>query len=149
MGKLESAVAELKAALKGTDLDAIKAASEKLNEASHAVSAELYKAAAEKSKAGKGGDLIYRWGNPRAYRAGTVKDQRLFGPHNSHWIAKGLPGEGHVIVFNNGMRRTGGAYSTVDEIVTPVDAPLTRRLIARPSRIGAASASVTVRPVTS
>ena len=30
-------------------------------------------------KHGKGGDLIYRWGNPRAYRAGTVKDQKLFG----------------------------------------------------------------------
>jgi hypothetical protein len=73
-------------------------------------------------KSGKGGDLVYRWGNPRAYRAGTVKDQKLFGPHNTHWIAKGLPGEGHVLIFNNGMRRTGGAYSTVDEIVTPVDA---------------------------
>jgi hypothetical protein len=72
-------------------------------------------------KFGKGGDLLYRWGNPRAYRAGTVKEQKLFGQHNAHWIAKGIPGEGHVLVFNNGMRRTGGAYSTVDEIVLPVD----------------------------
>jgi hypothetical protein len=71
---------------------------------------------------GKGGDLLYRWGNPRAYRAGTVKDQKLFGQHNAHWISKGLPGEGHVLIFNNGMRRTGGAYSSVDEIVLPVDA---------------------------
>jgi hypothetical protein len=75
----------------------------------------------EGGKSGKGGDLLYRWGNPRAYRAGAVKDQRLFGQHNAHWIAKGLPGEGHVLVFNNGMKRTGGAYSTVDEIVLPVD----------------------------
>src|SRR5262245_54155150 len=29
-------------------------------------------------KSGKGGDLLYRWGNPRAYRAGTEKDQKLF-----------------------------------------------------------------------
>jgi hypothetical protein len=72
-------------------------------------------------KYGKGGDILYRWGNPRAYRAGTVKDQRLFGQHNAHWIPKGLPGEGHVLVFNNGMRRTGGAYSTVDEVVLPVN----------------------------
>ena len=71
---------------------------------------------------GKGGDLLYRWGNPRAYRAGAVKDQKFFGQHNAQWIAKGSPGEGHVLVFNNGMRRTGGAYSTVDEVALPVDA---------------------------
>ncbi len=72
-------------------------------------------------KYGRGGDLLYRWGNPRAYRAGKVKDQRLFGQHNAQWIAKGLPGEGHILVFNNGVKRTGGAYSSVDEIVPPVD----------------------------
>jgi hypothetical protein len=73
-------------------------------------------------KAGKGGDLLYRWGNPRAYRAGSVKDQKLFGQHNAHWIDKGLPGEGHVLIFNNGVKRTGGAYSSVDEIVLPLTA---------------------------
>ncbi len=70
---------------------------------------------------GKGGDLLYRWGNPRAYRAGTVKDQKLFSQHNAQWIPKGLPGEGHVLVFNNGTRRPGGAYSTVDELVLPLE----------------------------
>src|SRR6185369_3552629 len=44
-------------------------------------------------KHGKGGDLIYRWGNPQAYRNGTNADQRLFRQHNAHWIPKGLPGE--------------------------------------------------------
>jgi hypothetical protein len=71
---------------------------------------------------GKGGDLLYRWGNPRAYRSGTNADQRLFGQHSAHWIPKGLPGEGHLLVFNNGSRRPEGAYSSVDEIVLPVDA---------------------------
>src|SRR5947207_2358285 len=52
--KIESAVAEVKAALKGSDTDTMKAASEKLNEAWQAASAELYKAAAEKARAGKG-----------------------------------------------------------------------------------------------
>ncbi len=70
-------------------------------------------------KGGKGGDILYRWGNPRSYRGGSVKDQKLFGQHNSHWIEKGLPGAGNVLIFNNGMKRTGGAYSTVDEIVLP------------------------------
>jgi hypothetical protein len=78
-------------------------------------------AAHQGGRHGKGGDLLYRWGNPRAYRAGTVKDQKLFGQHNSHWIDKGLPGQGNVLIFNNGLQRTGGAYSTVDEIVLPVD----------------------------
>jgi hypothetical protein len=70
---------------------------------------------------GKGGDLLYRWGNPRAYRAGTAKDQRLFGQHNAHWIGKGYPGEGHVLIFNNGMQRPDGAYSSVEEIILPVN----------------------------
>ena len=69
---------------------------------------------------GKGGDLLYRWGNPRAYRAGTTKDQKLFGQHNTHWIPTGYPGAGHLLIFNNGSRRTGGAYSSVDELVLPV-----------------------------
>jgi molecular chaperone DnaK len=52
-GKIEKAVGDVKNALKGSDTGAIRASSEKLNEAWQAVSAELYKAAAEKAKAGK------------------------------------------------------------------------------------------------
>ena len=52
--KIESAVAAVKKALKGSDAEAIKSASEKLNEAWQAVSAELYKAAAAKAQAEKG-----------------------------------------------------------------------------------------------
>ena len=72
-------------------------------------------------KGGKGGDLLYRWGNPRTYRAGTVKDKKLFGQHSAHWIPEGLPGAGHLLVFNNGMRRGAGNYSSVDELALPVD----------------------------
>jgi hypothetical protein len=70
---------------------------------------------------GKGGDLLYRWGNPRAYRNGTKLDQRLFGQHNIHWIPKGLRGEGHLLVFNNGGGRMPEAYSSVDEFLPPTD----------------------------
>jgi hypothetical protein len=73
-------------------------------------------------RSGKGGDLLYRWGNPAAYRAGTPADQRLFAQHHAQWIEKGLPGEGHLLLFNNGNGRPEGVYSTVDEIVLPVDA---------------------------
>jgi hypothetical protein len=69
---------------------------------------------------GKGGDLLYRWGNPRAYRAGTARDQKLFGPHSGDWIPKGLPGGGHLLVFNNGLGRPDASFSTADEIVLPV-----------------------------
>ncbi len=51
--KIEEAVKEVKEAIKGGDAAAIRSASEKLNEAWQAVSAELYKAAAEKARAGK------------------------------------------------------------------------------------------------
>jgi hypothetical protein len=73
-------------------------------------------------KYGNGGDLLYRWGNPTAYRAGTAADRRLFGQHNVHWIPDGLTGAGHLLVFNNGDGRPDGMYSTVDEIALPGDA---------------------------
>jgi hypothetical protein len=72
-------------------------------------------------RSGKGGDLLYRWGNPRAYRNGSKTEQQLFNQHSAHWIAPGLPGEGHMLVFNNGSGRPGGQYSSVDEIVLPVN----------------------------
>jgi len=72
-------------------------------------------------RGGKGGDLLYRWGNPRVYRGGTAADRRLFAQHDAHWIPRGLPGEGHMLVFNNGANRPDGSYSSVDEIVPPID----------------------------
>lgn len=70
---------------------------------------------------GMGGDLLYRWGNPQTYDRGDVTDQMLFGQHDAHWIESELPGEGNILIFNNGRNRPGGQYSTVDEIVPPVD----------------------------
>ena len=55
---------------------------------------------------GRGGDLLYRWGNPRAYRRGTEADQRLFWQHHAHWIKAG-PGAGNILVFNNGWEFPG------------------------------------------
>ena len=76
-----------------------------------------------------GGDLLYRWGNPRAYARGTRADQRLFWQHHTHWIPDGLPGAGNILVFNNGNELPGDerGYSSVDEIIPPVDGYRYRR----------------------
>ena len=79
-------------------------------------------ATATGGRRGKGGDLLYRWGNPRVYRAGTEQDQQLFGQHNAHWIPKGLSGAGHLLIYNNGDTRSGTRYSSIEEIVLPADA---------------------------
>ncbi|MBP7864773.1 MAG: aryl-sulfate sulfotransferase [Acidobacteria bacterium] len=71
---------------------------------------------------GRGGDLLYRWGNPAAYGRGTTGDQVFYGQHHAHWIADGLPGAGHFLVFNNGGGRPGADYSSVDEVSPPLDA---------------------------
>lgn len=71
---------------------------------------------------GKGGDLLYRWGNPQAYGAGTANDQKLFVQHDAEWIESGLPNAGNILIFNNGGGRSDGNYSSVEEIAPPVDA---------------------------
>lgn len=73
--------------------------------------------------AGRGGDLLYRWGNPVAYGRGTSANQYFFVVHSATWIDAGLPGAGNIMAFNNGDR--AGAlndYSTVVELVPPRDA---------------------------
>jgi hypothetical protein len=71
--------------------------------------------------AGSGGDLLYRWGNPQAYDRGSSSDQQVFSQHDAEWIESGLPGEGDILIFNNGLGRTGGNYSSVDQIMPPVN----------------------------
>lgn len=72
---------------------------------------------------GKGGDLLYRWGNPVTYGQGTAADQQLFEQHNTHWIPDSLPDGGKIIVFNNQAGDViGQNYSTVNIIDPPVNA---------------------------
>jgi len=69
---------------------------------------------------GKGGDLLYRWGNPQTYLGrGFAQRQQLFSQHDARWIPNGWPGVGNLIVFNNGRGRFDGGYSSVDEIRLP------------------------------
>ena len=79
---------------------------------------------------GKSGALLYRWGNPRAYGHGTAADRQLLLQHHTQWIAPGLPGEGNILVFNNGWaleKYQSRNYSSIEEIVPPVDGYRYRR----------------------
>ena len=71
-------------------------------------------------RGGRGGDLLYRWGNPKTYDRGAETDQKLFAQHDVRWVRDGLPGAGHLTVFNNGLEGPEGNYSAVLEIVTPL-----------------------------
>jgi hypothetical protein len=51
--------------------------------------------------ANRGGDFVWRWGNPAAYRQGTLADQKLFAQHDSKWVASGFLDDGKISVFNN------------------------------------------------
>lgn len=70
----------------------------------------------------KGGDLLYRWGNPKIYNRGTDEQQMLFGQHDVRWIEKGSPGAGNLLVFNNNAKGSNGPHSAVFEIVPPTRA---------------------------
>ncbi|MCH2082971.1 MAG: aryl-sulfate sulfotransferase [Saprospiraceae bacterium] len=66
---------------------------------------------------GRGGDLLYRWGNPAAYKQGTEADQKLFYQHDTHWIDDYLnathPNYRKIGIFNN---RVGADISTINVI---------------------------------
>jgi len=71
---------------------------------------------------GKGGDILWRWGNPRNYGAGDDKAKALFYQHNPEWLRTATDGELRLTVFNNGGGRPDGDYSSVDELSLPFDA---------------------------
>ena len=71
---------------------------------------------------GKGGDILYRWGNPQAYDRGTVTDRVFFAQHDAHWIPEGYPGAGDIMVFNNGKGLTFNVHSSIDVISPAMDA---------------------------
>jgi hypothetical protein len=70
---------------------------------------------------GKGGDLLYRYGNPEAYGRGTANDHIFWGMHDIQWIPAGDTFASQLLVFNNGLARPAGNYSTIDIWQPPVD----------------------------
>ncbi len=63
----------------------------------------------------KGGDLIYRFGNPEAYN-NTLGDRLFFNNHFPNLLEDNVPGEGNILVFVNGSNTT---QSTVYELEIP------------------------------
>ncbi len=68
---------------------------------------------------GKGGDFLYRWGNPLAYQATGTKYLNV--THDAHWIPE-FPGvayanSGRLVGFNN--QGVSTSQSCVDQVVTP------------------------------
>ena len=64
---------------------------------------------------GPAGDFLYRFGDPARYAQGdpprvlenwdnaTSGHKQMGGAHDVQWIKPGLPGAGHLMVFNNGQ----------------------------------------------
>ena len=66
-------------------------------------------------RGGKGGDLLFRWGNPAAYQ--IAGPQQVFFAHDAQWIddflTEDAPYYNDILIFNN---RVGADYSTVNVI---------------------------------
>jgi hypothetical protein len=64
---------------------------------------------------GKGGDILYRWGNPAAYGAPGTANFNVV--HDAHWVPAGCPRAGSLVGFNNnGISNT---QSCVDVFYPP------------------------------
>ncbi|MDP8205596.1 MAG: aryl-sulfate sulfotransferase [Candidatus Electryonea clarkiae] len=70
----------------------------------------------EGGDSGMGGDILFRWGMPENYDA--PDDQYFDVVHCSWWIPEGLPGEGNILIFNNGE---GDRASEIVELTPPMN----------------------------
>ena len=68
-------------------------------------------------KGGRGGDLLYRWGNPANH--GATGTAVLNVTHDSHWIPEGVPNAGRLVGFNN--KGVSSSKSAVDQITPPIN----------------------------
>lgn len=65
---------------------------------------------------GKGGDILWRWGNPEAY--GSSNERKLFRQHDVKWVENGYQDEGMISVFNNGGAETN--FESSIHLIEPV-----------------------------
>ena len=65
----------------------------------------------------KGGDLLYRFGNPSAYN-NTLGTRTFYNNHFPNLLENGVPGSGNILVYGN-SGPDGLAQSTVYELMLP------------------------------
>lgn len=65
---------------------------------------------------GKGGDILYRWGNPAAY--GATGTQIFNVVHDAHWVTEDCPNAGNLSGYNN--KGISSTASCGDIYVPPV-----------------------------
>jgi len=68
---------------------------------------------------GKGGDILFRWGNPQNFKTGDNNDQQLNGQHDATYVGGNSNSLGSFLVFNN--LEDGNVFSTIKEINTPIN----------------------------
>lgn len=66
--------------------------------------------------AGKGGDILYRWGNPASYGASGTANFNVI--HDAHWVPAGCPRAGYLVGFNNSG--VSNSQSAVDMVNPPL-----------------------------
>jgi len=100
------------------------------------------------------GDFVHRWGNPCVYDSGRCPSvsrdgrtsnhghQQVFFTHDIQWIAEqetgtsgSLPGEGNMLIFDNGARRLDTTFSSVIEF-NPYDGPMKNGVYVPEARAG-------------
>ena len=70
-------------------------------------------------RSGRGGEILYRWGNPAAWGRGKASDRRIWFQHDVRWISEDAPER--LTLFDNGRGRPGAPpFSAVLEIATPL-----------------------------
>jgi hypothetical protein len=61
----------------------------------------------------KGGEILYRWGNPESYNSGTNPDRQLHDQHDATFVGNNSLSRGTFLVFDN---QDDTNFSTVKEI---------------------------------
>lgn len=69
---------------------------------------------------GRGGDLLYRWGNPWAYGHDDADVFLLSAVHDPKWLAQ----DGHLIMYDNNTKDPARGLDGGDSMVVEIEPPM-------------------------